>query len=218
MKTKLLKRRYGILLAMFYVALTLFGWYLGRILFNGYLGGVVFAVIGFIVACIVDIFLPRWKYEITWADIDIVLRNIYEYGLERMEFWFRVSDRRIRLYRDSLGCEDSPIRMEVSIPHKDWSDLLSQKDIDEFSRRCVCDIVSSKGLGEEHYFFVTKRERPDDCKAILKYLFDISAGGLTPEIMADSMPYLWIDYEQEKNADRKKRIQKRRNIKIEKNE
>lgn len=191
MKGSVRKKEYKLLLIALYIFLPLIGW-----LFYG----IITAGVGLILAYLVDLFFPKWKYDLTWKEIDTALNNLYEYGQNPSYFWFYVENRKLYVYRDERGDGNNPIRMAVSIPIKDWSDLLGPKDYDDLYSSFGGEKYYSINRGQEQCDIYTKVERkgPEDCKQMLKFLFEKAAGGLRPEIMAQSNPCtkktIWLDH------------------------
>lgn len=186
------KKQYNLLLVVFYLSLPIIGWKVGGILLAG---------IGLLSAYLIDFFFPKWKYDLTWKDIDCALYNLYKYGKNPSQLWFSVGNRKILVYRDENGGEKKPIRMAVSIPTADWSDLLDQEDYHELVSKYGGKGVPANIKGKESYDIFAKidREGPDDCKEILRILFQKAVGGLSPEIMAQSVinteKIIWLDHE-----------------------
>lgn len=197
MKGGVRKKQFNILLICLYVSLPIIGWKVG---------GVLLAVAGLIAAYIVDFFFPKWKYDLTWKDIDLALNNLYKYGRNPTHLWFSVGDKKILVYRDQKGGEKEPIRMAVSIPVNDWSDLLDQEDYHELVSKYGGKGVPSNFRGRKSYDIFTPIERkgPEDCKEMLKFLFQKAVGGLRPEIMAQSVvntsKVIWLDHSQNEQS------------------
>ena len=207
MKGGVRKKEYFILVISNFITFPLIGWYIG---------GIVPALIGFSIALIIDRFFPTWKYELTWSDIDLALNNIYKYGSNPCELCIRVGKRRIFVYRDEKdttrrgGPPSTRIRIAVCIPLADWSDLLTDDDYDKLFRLYGGKAMYSKNRGPESYDIFTRIGRElEDCKELLKSLFEKSVGGLRPDIYARSVvnakKNIWIDHSEEtKEAGRHK--------------
>jgi hypothetical protein len=190
MKGGLRKNKYNIMLAGLYISLAAIGWYIG---------GLYLSLAGLILAYLVDSFLPKWKYDLTWKEIDMALHNLYKYGNSPSELCFRVGEKRVFVYRDEKGKKE-PIRMAVCLPLADWSDLYDKEDY-----RKLLDTFGGLGMysnnrGPESYDLFTKAgQRPKDCREILKTLFVKSVGGLRPNIYAQSVVSskkdIWKKYE-----------------------
>jgi len=196
MKSKLQKQS-DILLTCLYIILPIMGIYIGYV-FSGYLASVIFAILGLIAAFIVDILMPRWKYDLTWGEIDIALNNMYKYGHIPSEICFRVGKRRIFVYRDErdntrTGQKPSTrIRMAICIPLIDWSDLLTENDFDNIFKLYGGKSMYSSNRGPKSYdVFARIGQEVEDSKGMLKYLFEKAVGGLRPEIMAESGNFFW---------------------------
>ena len=102
--------------------------------------------------------------------------------------------------------------MAVSIPINDWSDLLDQEDYHELVSKYGGKGIPSNFRGRKSYDIFTPIERkgPEDCKEMLKFLFQKAVGGLRPEIMAQSVvnssKVIWLDHSQdEQNQGLQKR-------------
>lgn len=164
-------------------------------------GGFYLAIAGFIIALVIDAFFPTWKSELTWKEIDRALNNIYKYGRNPSEMCIRVGDRRIYVYRDGKGKNKRPIRMAISTPLKDWVGLLNEEDYKELLRRYGTMWLHSNQRGPESYDIFVKNG-PDDCRAILEFLFLKSVGGLRPDIYAQSVvnadKNVWVEHSEEK--------------------
>lgn len=194
MKGRAKNKYYDILLLVLYFILPAIGWFVH---------GIGLAIIGLIVAYGIDFFSPKWKSELTWKDIDLAIKNLYRYGRNPSLLWFCVGERKILVYRDEKGGETKPVRMAVSVPIDDWSDLLDQEDYHELVSKHGGKGIPSTYKGHEYYDIFTKidREGPEDCKEMLKFLFQKAVGGLRPEIMAQSVAntskVIWLDHSQD---------------------
>jgi hypothetical protein len=187
----MISKKLDILLLINYFIFPLIGWHFG---------GILIAIAGLLIAYLVDIFAPKWKHELTWQDIDIALKNIYKHGKNPCELCFQVGERRVYIYRDEKGDEDDPIRMAVRIPLKDWSDIYNKEDFSQLMNKFGYMGIYSKNRGPEAYVIFTSNGA-DDCKEILKTLFERSVGGLRPDIYARSVvnakKNIWIDHSEE---------------------
>lgn len=208
MKGGMISKNLDLLLLVNYFAFPVVGWFIG---------GILFAIGGLAVAYLADIFSPKWKHELTWRDFDIALNNIYKYGRSPCELCIRIGKRRIFVYRDEKdttrrdGPPSSRIRMAVCLPLKDWSDLLADDDYHQLFRLHGGKALYSNNRGPESYdIFIRIGQEIEGCKALLKELFDKSAGGLRPDIYARSVvnakKNIWIEHSEEevKKAGRRK--------------
>jgi hypothetical protein len=191
MKGGVRKKEYSVFVISNFVTLPLIGWYFG---------GALPALIGLSVALMIDVFFPTWKYELTWNDIDLALNNIYEYGSNPCELCFRISDRKLYIYRDEQGDhQEESIRMAVRIPLKDWLDIYSKEEFSQLMKKFGYMGIYSKNRGPEAYVIFTS-DGADDCKKILKTLIEKSVGGLRPDIYAQSVvnakKNIWVDHSQ----------------------
>jgi hypothetical protein len=191
MKGGVRKKEFFILVISNFITFPLIGWYIG---------GIVPALIGFSIALIIDRFFPTWKYELTWSDIDLALYNIYKYGSNPCELCFLVGNRKVFVYRDERGNEKRPIRMSIRLPLEDWSDLFDKKGFSKLLHEFGGMGLYSKDRGPECYGLFPRGGR-EDCKEILKVLFQKSVGGLRPDIYARSVvnakKNIWIDHSHE---------------------
>lgn len=188
MKNKVRDKFYNILLICLYIILPIIGWQIGGIYFAGF---------GLIVAYLTDFFFPKWQYELTWKDIDLALYNLEKYGRNPSELCFRVDGRKIFIYRDEKGNEKRPIRMSVRLPLEDWSDLYDKEGFSNLLHKFGGMGLYSKHRGSESYGLFPRGGR-EDCKNILKMLFQNSVGGLRPDIIAQSSvntkKVIWLDH------------------------
>lgn len=194
------KKSYSLFTRSNFVLLPILGWYFG---------GAAFLIIGICLAIAIDVFFPTWKYELSWHDIDVALHNIYKYGSNPCELCFRVDNRKVFVYRDERGNEKRPIRMSIRIPLEDWSDLFDKEGFSKLLHKFGGMGLYSKDRGPECYGLFPKGGQ-EDCKEILKILFEKSVGGLLPDIYARSVvnakKNIWIDHSEEeiKKAGRRK--------------
>jgi hypothetical protein len=208
MKGGVRKKGYSIFILSNFVSLPLLGWYFG---------GAIFLIIGLCLAIAIDIFFPTWKYELTWRDIELALKNIYKYGSNPCELCIRVGERRIFVYRDEKdttrrgGPPSKRTRMAICMPVADWSDLLTDDDYDKLFKLHGGKAMFSNNRGPESYDIFTRIGRElEDCKDLLEALFEKSIGGLRPDIYARSVvnakKNIWINHsEQEmKKAGKRK--------------
>lgn len=195
MKGRAKNKHYDLLLLGLYFILPVTGWQIG---------GILLAVIGVIVAYAVDFFSPKWKYDLTWKDIDLALYNLHRYGRDPSELCFFVENRKIYVYRDEKGGEKQPIRMSVRMPLKDWSDIFDEKGFDNLLHKFSGMGLYSKDRGPECYGIFPKGGL-EDCKEILRILFQKAVGGLRPEIMAQSTintkKVIWLDHSHDEQND-----------------
>lgn len=196
MKGGVRKKSYSLFTRSNFVLLPILGWYFG---------GAAFLIIGICLAIAIDVFFPTWKYELSWHDIDVALHNIYKYGSNPCELCFRISNRRLYIYRDEQGDrQEESIRMAVRIPLKDWSDIYNKEDFSELMKKFGYMGIYSKNRGPEAYVIFTS-DGTDACKEILKTLFEKSAGGLRPDIYARSVvnakKNIWIDHSEEETKE-----------------
>lgn len=87
--------------------------------------------------------------------------------------------------------------MSVRMPLEDWSDIFDEEGFDKLLHEFRGMGLYSKDRGPECYG-IFPRGGLEDCKEILKILFQRSAGGLRPDIMAQSVigakRNIWIDH------------------------
>jgi hypothetical protein len=197
------KKSYSAFVISNFITLPVIGWFVG---------GLVPTLVGFCLALLIDLFFIKWRYELTWKDIDLALNNLYKYGRSPSEICFRVGDRRIFVYRDEKddtqrGQPPSTyIRMAVRIPLVDWSGLLTEKDLDDLFHKYGGMAMTSSNRGPKCYdIFIKSRLGVEACRELLKELFEKAVGGLRPDIMASSnfvLSYknVWIDHSQEENS------------------
>jgi hypothetical protein len=207
LKGGLISKKLDMLLLINYFLFSLIGWYVG---------GILVAIAGILIAYLLDIFTPKWKHELTWKDLDTALVNIYKYGKSPCELCIRADNRRIFVYRDERddsrrgGPPKSRIRMAVCMPLVDWSDLFTEDTYSQLLRKYGGKGMYSKNRGPKSYdIFMKKGHELEDCKEILKFLFEKSVGGLRPDIYARSVvnakKNIWIDHSEEtKEANRHK--------------
>lgn len=189
MKGGMISKKLDILLLINYFIFPLIGWYFG---------GILIAIAGLLFAYLIDIFAPKWKHELTWQDIDIALKNIYRYGKNPCDLCFYVKNRKVYIYRDEQGDhQEESIRMAARIPLKDWSDIYSKEEFSQLMKKFGYMGIYSKNRGPEAYVIFTSNGA-DDCKEMLKILFEKSVGGLRPDIYARSVvnakKNIWIDH------------------------
>ena len=193
MKGGVRKKEYFILVISNFITFPLIGWYIG---------GIVPALIGFSIALMIDRFFPTWKYELTWNDIDLALKNIYIFGSNPCELCFRINKRKLYIYGDEQGDpQEESIRMAVRIPLKDWSDIYSKEEFSQLIKKFGYMGIYSKNRGPEAYVIFASNGTYD-CKEMLKTLFEKSVGGLRPDIYARSVVNvkkdIWIDHSPER--------------------
>jgi hypothetical protein len=163
------------------------------------IGGILFALAGLIVAYVVDCFFPKWKYELTWKEIDLAIGNLYKYGKNPSELCFRVGSRKVLIYRDERGNPEKgdAVRMAVRIPLEDWAEFYSRKDLSDLMHKFGGMGMYSQNRGPEAYLLFP-RGGGEDCKEILRILFQKAVGGLRPDIYAQSVVIskksIWIDH------------------------
>lgn len=195
MKGGVRKKSYFIFVISNFISLPLIGWYMY---------GIWTALVGLIIAIVIDRFFPTWEYELTWKDIDLALYNLYKYGRNPSELCFRVDNRKIFVYRDEKGDEKRPIRMSVRMPLEDWSDIFDEKGFSELLHKFRGMGLYSKDRGPECYG-IFPRGGLEDCKEILRILFQKSVGGLRPDIMAQSVigakKNIWLDHSQDEQNE-----------------
>lgn len=191
MKGGVRKKGYSIFLISNFLTLPVIGWIMG---------GLLPAFIGFIIALIIDVLFPTWKHELSWNDISLALGNIYRYGSNPCELCFIVGNRKVFVYRDERGNEKRPIRMSIRVPIDDWSDLFDKEGFSKLLHTFGGMGFYSKDRGPECYGLFP-RGGQDDCKEILKILFEKSVGGLRPDIYARSVvnakKNIWINHRTE---------------------
>jgi hypothetical protein len=199
MKSGVIKKHYYIILAGNYFLLPIIGWRVG---------GILPAIVGVILAYLIDIFFPKYQYELTWYDIDLALKNIYQYGNNPCELCFRVKKKKIYVYRDEKGNSQEPIRMAVSMPLLMWKDLYDDGDFHH-----LIDEYGGKGMycnnrGPESYV-IFPRGGLEGCKSVLRLLFEKAVGGLQPDIYAESTvnstKNIWLEHQDGETEKQKKR-------------
>jgi len=185
LKGGMISKKLDILLLINYFAFAFIGWYFGDVLF---------AIAGLAIAYLVDIFSPKWKYELTWQNIDMALKNIYQYGKSPCELCFLVGGRKVYIYRDEKddSRREQPkrtrIRMAVCMPLADWSDLFTDDGFRQLLHKHGGKGMYSNNRGPESYdLFVKKGHELEYCKKILRVLFEKALGGLRPNIYAKSV-------------------------------
>jgi hypothetical protein len=199
LKGRLISKKLDMLLLINYFLFPIIGWYFG---------GILIAIAGLLIAYLVDIFTPKWKHELTWKDIDIALVNIYEYGKSPCELCIRADNRRIFIYRDERddSRRDGPpitrIRMAVCMPLADWSDLFTENGYRQLLHKYGGKGMYSNNRGPKSYDIFMKNGREiEDCKELLKLLFEKSVGGLRSNIYARSVvnakKNIWFDHSKE---------------------
>lgn len=190
MKGGVRKKEYSIFTRSNFIVLPILGWYFG---------GAILLVVGVCLAIAIDVLFPKWKWELTWQDIDRALKNIYRYGSNPCELCILVEHRKIFVYRDERGDPDDcgGVRMAVRIPLKDWADLYNKNELSELMHRYGYMGMYSKNRGPEAYVLYSK-DGPNDCKRILKEMFEKSVDGLRPDIYAKSVvnskKNIWFDH------------------------
>ena len=89
--------------------------------------------------------------------------------------------------------------MSVRIPLEDWSDIFDEEGFSKLLHKFGGMGLYSKDRGPECYG-IFPRGGMEDCKEILKILFQNSVGGLRPDIMAQSVintkKVIWLDHSQ----------------------
>ena len=194
MKGSARKQEYRVFLLSLYIIFPLLGWYFS---------GIIMAVIGLVVAYHVDLLFPKWKYELSWQEIEMALDNIYKYGNIPCELTFLVDNRRIFIYRDErdFSRKKQPSKMTtrigVRIPVEDWSDLYTEDEFRQFQNRYGGVGIFSSNRGPRAFLLFPKGE-VGGCIKILHDMFEKSVGGLKPDIMAkkfvNSKKVIWIDH------------------------
>jgi hypothetical protein len=170
------------------------------------LGGFWFALAGLLIVILSDYFHPLWQSDLTWNDIDNALKNMYKYGRNPCELCFRVGKRKVYIYRDERGNpEKEPIRMSVRIPLDDWKDHFNNEGYSKLLNKFGGFGLYSDDRKENSYG-IFPSGGIDDCKEILRILFDKAAGGLKPDIFAktavNAHKNIWIQYDQNGNKIR----------------
>jgi hypothetical protein len=196
LKGGMISKKLDILLLINYFLFPLIGWCVE---------GILTAIAGLLIAYLVDIFAPKWKHELTWKDIDIALRNIYKYGKNPCELCFRIGNKKIFVYRDERddsrrgGPPKTRIRMAVCLPLADWSNLFTEDGYRQLLHKYGGKGMYGNNRGPKSYdIFMKKGHELEDCKELLKFLFEKSVGGLRPNIYARSVvnakKNIWIDH------------------------
>lgn len=190
MKGGVHRKSYFIFVLSNFLTFPLIGWFIG---------GIYAAATGFMLALIVDKLFPTWKSELTWNDIENALNNLYLYGNNPCELCFIIGNRKLYVYRDERGSEKEPIRLAVSIPLVDWSDLFTEDELTVVFRRYREFGIFCKNRGPESYVVYAKSgKRVDGCMTILRILFEKSVGGLKPDIYASSIvnskKNIWVEH------------------------
>lgn len=179
MKGGVRKKSYFIIVLSNFITFPVLGWYLG---------GIYLAALGFFLALVIDKLFPTWKSELEWKDINIALNNVYLYGSNPCELCFFVNNKRVYVYRDEKGSEKEPIRMAIRIPLSEWSDIYSKEELRDLYQKYGGSAFYSNNRGPQSYLIFSRSgRRVDDCKAMLKSIFEKTVGGLKPDIYASSI-------------------------------
>lgn len=179
MKGGVRKRSFYIFILSNFLTLPALGWHFG---------GIFLSAIGFLVALIIDKLFPTWKFELNWEDIDNALRNIYQFGNNPCDLCFLIGNRKLYVYRDEKGTKNEPTRLAVRIPLVYWLDLYTKDELIEKFKSYRELGMFCQNRGTESYVIFTKSgKRVENCKIILKILFEKAAGGLKQEIYASSI-------------------------------
>jgi len=135
-------------------------------------------MLGFILAFLIEGFFPKWAYELTWADIDRAIENIYYFGCSSSNICFLVGKRKIYVHRDELG---HPIKMGLIIPLSDWSDIWDEEKMNK--EVPGISWYGNKWKRKECIFYTPINGR-DNSRFVLQKLIEQAEGHLHPGILA----------------------------------
>jgi hypothetical protein len=188
MKGNVRKKSYSVFIWSNFITLPALGWYIG---------GIVPALIGLALAITIDALFPTWKYELTWKDIGLALKNLRKYGDNPCELCFRIGKKKIFVYRDENGSDEEPLRMAVRIPYDDWEGFFGEEGIEE-----IVDDFGGMGMDCEgrkpSSYIIFPATGLEGCKDILSMMFEKAVGGLRPDIYArgivSARKNIWVDH------------------------
>jgi hypothetical protein len=206
MKGGVKNKGYSIFVISNFFSLPVIGWFMG---------GIVTAISGFVIAFLIDHFFPTYKWELTWHDIDLALKNIYIYGNGRCQLCFFVGKRKVYIYRDEKGSDRNPIRMIVRIPCSEWKEFFEDGDFHQLVDKFKVTGMYTKSRGKKDYILLTNGE-DNICREVLRFLFEKAVGGLHPDIYAESTvnstKNIWVEHQD--GETEKQKIRREERLKI----